>query len=184
MYIWVITIVPHPTVFGTNIWIHGLCVCMYVCIQHIKLCRVSQHGLSYKYYTCYNVQLIKIWNSYIFEPAFPKRYSAEHHLVSARKLHVALPNFKYLQTARVWVAGPTSLSKLIRCVLDSGSQTSFISTSIIDTLKLEVVDQQNLAVGAFQSPSVMSSSRRLVWLDLRGICTNNSMIITAFESTY
>jgi hypothetical protein len=49
------------------------------------------------------------------------------------------------------MAGPTGLSKLVRCVLDSGSQTSFVSTSIINARKLDVIDQQNLAVIAFQS---------------------------------
>jgi hypothetical protein len=89
----------------------------------------------------------------------------------------------HLQTARVRIVGPTGLSKLARCVLDSGSQTSFVSTSIIDTLKLDVIDQQNLVVSAFESSSVTSRSRRLVRLDLRGIWTNCTTI-TAFESAY
>jgi hypothetical protein len=70
--------------------------------------------------------------------------------MSVSKINFALPNFTYLQTARVRVVGPTGLCKLARCVLDSGSQTSFVSTSIIDSLKLDVIDQQNLAVSAFE----------------------------------
>ena len=85
------------------------------------------------------------------------------------KIDVAVPNFTYLHTARVLIVGSTGLSKLTRCLLDSGSQTSFLSSSIIDGLKLEVVDQQNLAVSAFESSAATSSSRRLVRLDLRGI---------------
>jgi hypothetical protein len=100
--------------------------------------------------------------------------------MSVSKIDVALPNFTYLQTARVQIVGPTGLSKLARCVLDSGSQSSFVSTSIIDALKLDVIDQQNLAVSAFESSCVTSRSRRLVRLDLRGIWNNSSTIITAF----
>jgi hypothetical protein len=98
------------------------------------------------------------------------------------KIDVALPNFTYLQTARVRIVGPTCLSKLARCVIDSRSQTSFVSISIIDALKLDVIDQQNLDVNAFESSSATSSSRRLVRLDLRWIWTYFSTAITAFES--
>ena len=106
------------------------------------------------------------------------------NIMSVSNIDVALPKFTYLQTARVLIVGPTGLSKITRCVLDSGSQTSFVSTSIIDALKLDVIDQQNLAVSAFESSFVKSRSRRLVRLDLRGTWTNSSTIITAFESAY
>jgi len=68
--------------------------------------------------------------------------------------------------------------------LDSGSQTSFISKSIIDALKLDVIDRRNLAVSAFDSSSILSRSRRLVRLDLRGVWTNFNTTVTAFESAY
>ena len=105
-------------------------------------------------------------------------------VMSVSKVDSALPNFTYLQTARVRVVGPSGLSKLTCCVLDSGSQTSLISTSIIDALNLEVIDQRDLAVGAFESPCITSSSQRLFRLDLKGICTNSSTTITLFESAY
>ena len=47
-----------------------------------------------------------------------------------------------------------------------------------------MIDQRDLAVGAFESPCITSSSRRLVRLDLRGVCTNSSTTITAFQSAY
>ena len=106
------------------------------------------------------------------------------NVMSVSKIDVAVPNFTYLQTARVRIIGPTGLSKITRCVLDSGSQTSFVSSPIIDSLKLDVIDQQNLAVSAFESSPATSNSRRLVRLDLRGIWTNFSTTITAFESAY
>ena len=100
------------------------------------------------------------------------------------KIDVTSSTFTYLQTARVRTVGPAGLSKLTRCVLDSGSQTSFVSKSLIEALRLEVMDRRNLAVNAFESSSVTSCSRRLVRLDLRGIWTNVNTTITAFESAY
>ena len=82
------------------------------------------------------------------------------------KIHPASPNFTYLQTARIWVTGPTGLSKLTCCVLDGGSQASFIAKTLIDDLKLEVVDRRDLVVSAFESKSSESSPRRIaksVW---------------------
>ena len=69
-------------------------------------------------------------------------------------------------------------------MLDSGSQTSFVSTSIIDAVQLNVIEQRSLAVSAFESSSVTSSPQRLVRLEIRGIWTNSSTTITAFESAY
>jgi hypothetical protein len=111
-------------------------------------------------------------------PALPTNFK------SISKIDAALPNYTYLQTARFRIVGPTGLSRFTRCVLDSGSQTSFGSAALINALKLDVTEQQNLAVGAFESPSFTSSLRRLVCLDLRGIWTYSSITITAFESAY
>ena len=106
------------------------------------------------------------------------------NFMSVSKIDFALPNFTYLQTASVRIVGPSGLSNLTHCVLDSGSQGNFLSATIVDALKLYVIDQRNLAVSAFESSSVTSSSRRLVRLDLREIWTNSSTIFTAFESAY
>jgi hypothetical protein len=67
------------------------------------------------------------------------------------KIDIASPDFTYLQTARIWVTGPTGVSKLTRCVLDGGSQSSFIANTLIDTLKLQVVDRRDVVVSAFES---------------------------------
>ena len=83
----------------------------------------------------------------------------------------------------VWVTGPTGLSKLTRCVLDGESQSSFITRSIINDLKLEVIDHRDLAISAFESTAV-PSQRRLVRLDLRGIWTNSTTCATALESSH
>jgi hypothetical protein len=89
------------------------------------------------------------------------------NVMSVSKIDVALPNFTYLQTAKVRIVGPTGLSKLAHCVLDSGIQTRFLSTSIIDGRKLDVINQQNLAESAFESSSVTLRPRRLVRLHHR-----------------
>jgi hypothetical protein len=48
-------------------------------------------------------------------------------------------NFTNLQTARVEVIGPNGLSKTTRCVLDGENQCSFVSKSLTDALKFDVV---------------------------------------------
>jgi hypothetical protein len=77
------------------------------------------------------------------------------------KIDVASPGFAYLQTARIWVTGPTRNSKLTRCVLDGGSQSSFVAKTLIDDLKLEVVDRRDLVISAFESRSCDSGPRRV-----------------------
>ncbi|KAJ4437632.1 hypothetical protein ANN_17777 [Periplaneta americana] len=59
---------------------------------------------------------------------------------SVNRINAEATDFTYLQTARVWVTGPTGLTKLTRCVLDGGSHSSFVTKSIVDERKLEVVD--------------------------------------------
>ena len=64
------------------------------------------------------------------------------------KIDVASPSFTYLQTARIWVMGPIRLSKLTRCVLDAGSQSTFVAKTLLDDLKLKVFDRRDLVVSA------------------------------------
>jgi hypothetical protein len=97
----------------------------------------------------------------------------ENTLTTVGKIDVVSPNFTYLQTARVWVVGPTGRSKLTRCVLDGGSQSSFIAKTLIDDLKLEVVDCRDLLVSAFESRSAESSPRRIVRFCAKSVWGNN-----------
>ena len=64
------------------------------------------------------------------------------------KIEVASPGFTYLQRARIWVMGLTGLRKLTCCVLDAGSQSSFVAKTLIDDLKLEVVDRPCQTAGS------------------------------------
>ena len=98
------------------------------------------------------------------------------------KMGIASPGFTYLQTLCIWVMGPTGLSKLTRCVLDTGSQSSFIVKTSRDDLKLEVVDRQDLVVSAFESRS--SDPRRVAHFCTKSIWKNTTIPITAFESTH
>jgi hypothetical protein len=103
---------------------------------------------------------------------------------SVSKIDVSSPHFTYLQTARVWITGPTGRSKLTRCVLDGGSQSSFVNKSLIDELFLEVIDRPALSVCSFETASPSSSQRRLVRMNMKGIWTNFSTPILALESDH
>jgi len=87
---------------------------------------------------------------------------------SVGRVDTSSPDFIYLQTARVWITGSTGGSILTRYVLDGGSQCSFVVRSIIDDLQLEVVEQRDLSVIAFESYPAASSRRRLVGFNVRG----------------
>ncbi|PSN40057.1 hypothetical protein C0J52_22388 [Blattella germanica] len=57
-------------------------------------------------------------------------------------IEIPTSNYTYLQTAHLWVTEPTGLRKLTCCMMDGGSLSSFINSSLEDELKLEVVDHQ------------------------------------------
>jgi len=101
-------------------------------------------------------------------------------LASVGRVDTSSPDFTYLQTARVWVTGPTGLGRLMRCVLDGGSQCSFIARSLTDDLKLEVIDQWDLSVTAFETTTA-PGRRRFVRFNMRGTETKASTLLTALE---
>ncbi|GFU27683.1 integrase catalytic domain-containing protein [Nephila pilipes] len=67
--------------------------------------------------------------------------------------HINIPKtiFTHLQTACLYVTGPTGINKLTRCILDGGSQASFVDITLIDKLKLNVINSSSLKVQAFES---------------------------------
>jgi hypothetical protein len=103
---------------------------------------------------------------------------------SVGKIDVTSSGFTHLQTARIRITGPTGLSKLTRCVLDGGSQCSFIGKSLVDQLRLEVIADRPLTVNAFETSSGTSNSRRFVRLSVTGIWSNSKVPLTAFETTH
>ncbi|GFT83767.1 integrase catalytic domain-containing protein [Nephila pilipes] len=97
--------------------------------------------------------------------------------------HINIPRtiFTYLQTACLYVTGPTGITKLTCCILDGGSQASFVDIKLIDKLKLNVINSSSLRVQAFES-SFKQEQRRCVQLTLSGLWSKQSILITAFES--
>ncbi|KFM70593.1 hypothetical protein X975_21762, partial [Stegodyphus mimosarum] len=98
--------------------------------------------------------------------------------------HITFPKtiFTHLQTARVYVTGPTGITKLTRCILDGGSQASFVHTNLIEKLKLKVVSSASLLVQAFES-FTSQEQRRCVQLSLSSLWSNQTFSISAFESS-
>jgi len=103
---------------------------------------------------------------------------------SVGSVDISSPEYTYLQRARVWVTGLTGLSRLTRCVLDGGNQCSFFARSVIDDLQLEVIEQRDLSVTAFETYPTAPGRRRLVRFNMRGTGTNALTSLTAFESTH
>ena len=66
------------------------------------------------------------------------------NFTSVGGIEVTLPAFTYLHTAQVCITGPRGLSILTRCMIDGGSQSSFVAASLIDDLKLEAIREREL----------------------------------------
>ncbi|XP_071037207.1 uncharacterized protein [Parasteatoda tepidariorum] len=87
-----------------------------------------------------------------------------------------------LHTARVYITGPTGITKLTRCILDCGSQTSFIHSHLVDNLKLDVISSDSLEIHAFESSSNQAQSKRKVRFKLSSIWNQSEIYLHAFES--
>lgn len=74
------------------------------------------------------------------------------------------PDYKntvLLQTTKVWVVGPTS-RKMVRCLLDGGSQGSFVHENVVRALQLPVIRQGTFTLHTFGSTTVRRSLEN-VW---------------------
>ncbi|XP_042905447.1 uncharacterized protein [Parasteatoda tepidariorum] len=78
---------------------------------------------------------------------------------SINKIDVSPSSFVHLQTARVFITGPTGITKLTRCLLDAGSQSCFVSSNLVDTLKFPVISTRHLDIQAFESPANVDTSK-------------------------
>jgi hypothetical protein len=118
----------------------------------------------------------------------PHHYSIcdADHLVatSVHQIEAASSNFTHLQTARIWIIGPTGLRKLTRYLLDAGSQSSFVSTSLVDHLQLRVLDRRDVIISPFESSTPTPHSRRLVRFTVQGMWADTNVSITAFDSSH
>ena len=104
--------------------------------------------------------------------------------VSVGRVDISSPDRTYLQTARVCVTGPTSLSRLTFCLLDGGSQCSITARSVIYVLQIEVVDNRDLSVSPFETSPTAHCRRRFFHFNMSGTWTDASTSLTTFESTH
>ena len=75
--------------------------------------------------------------------------------------------------------GPTGPSKVTRCILDGGSQSSFISSKR-ETLELSVIEESDVILSVYESHK-LAEKKRLVGFQLQGIRTGNSVDVIALE---
>ncbi|GBN69084.1 hypothetical protein AVEN_251531-1, partial [Araneus ventricosus] len=104
-------------------------------------------------------------------------------LTTANQVNIFASNVTHLQTAKVFITGSTGITKLTRCILDGGSQSSFVSTRLVDVLNLKVISTDNLEVRGFESYSSETQPRRRVQLELSSIWNKSSVSLSAFESS-
>ncbi|GBO05302.1 hypothetical protein AVEN_174245-1, partial [Araneus ventricosus] len=104
-------------------------------------------------------------------------------LTTANQVNIFASNVTHLQTAKVFITGPTGIIKLTRCILDGGSQSSFVSTRLVDILNLKVSSTDNLEVRGFESHSSETKPRRRVQLELSSTWNKSSVSLSAFESS-
>ncbi|GBM58112.1 hypothetical protein AVEN_164295-1 [Araneus ventricosus] len=104
-------------------------------------------------------------------------------LTTANQVNISASNVTHLQTAKVFITGTTGITKLTRFILDGGSQSSFVSTRIIDILNLKVIITDNLEIRGFESHSSETQPRRRVQLESSSICNKSSVSLSAFESS-
>lgn len=79
-----------------------------------------------------------------------------------------IENTVLLQTAKAWVVGPTS-RKMVRCLLDGGSQGSFVHENVVKALQLPVTRQGTLTLHTFGSSAPMMVKRNIVKLSLENV---------------
>jgi transcription elongation factor Elf1 len=103
---------------------------------------------------------------------------------SVNQIDTQSRDFTHLQTACIWITGLTGFKKLTCCLLDSGSQSSFIHTSLVDQLHLPVLDKRDVLITPFESTAPTLHSRQLVQFTLQGIWAQTNLTVTAFESAH
>lgn len=104
-------------------------------------------------------------------------------ITSTNKIDILSSNYVHLQTARVFITGPTGITKLTRCLLDAGSQSSFVHSDLVDTLKLQAIATRPLELQVFESPVTFSQTRRQVQFELSSIWDKSKVKVIAFESS-
>jgi hypothetical protein len=65
---------------------------------------------------------------------------------SVGKIEVTTPDFSYLGTARVCIKRPMRSSKLSRCIVYAGSQSTFTNEILSEALQMNVAGTKDLVV--------------------------------------
>ncbi|XP_077553403.1 uncharacterized protein LOC144168258 [Haemaphysalis longicornis] len=100
---------------------------------------------------------------------------------SAAALQSGVRNAVLLQTARVWVDG-RDRKRLARCLLDGGSQRSFVTEGLSRELKLEVVGEEEVTIYPFGgTQNVTKKKRRVVRVWLRSQYSRKEHSVDALE---
>ncbi|GFR12332.1 uncharacterized protein TNCT_565031 [Trichonephila clavata] len=105
-------------------------------------------------------------------PSYPIKPSLENFNVHSRPI-----------LTRVFITGSNEITKWTRCLLDGGSQFSFISSDLVDTLNLPVISTRPLDLQAFESPTSFSHKKRQVQFQLSSIWDKSKVNVIAFESS-
>lgn len=87
-----------------------------------------------------------------------------------------------LQTIKAWIEGPAG-KKLVRCLLDGGSQRSFVRESLVKTLELPVLKKETLNLHTFGAECPVSTERNIVKLTLESVWNENQKIEIAAIGT-
>ena len=85
------------------------------------------------------------------------------------QIDIQTRDFAHFQTSRNRITEPNGLKKLARRILDSGSQSSFIHTSLLVHLQLSIVIKRNVLISPFENNDPTLHSRRLVQFTLHVI---------------
>lgn len=116
------------------------------------------------------------------DPAAPSASDkADTEPKGAASLHSGVRNTVLLQTARVWVDGRDQ-KRLTRCLLDGGSQRSFVTESLSRELKLEVIGEEEVTIYPFGGmKNVTKKKRRVVRVWLRSQYSRKEHSVDALE---
>lgn len=92
------------------------------------------------------------------------------------------PNTVLLQTAKAWTEGPGG-RKIVRCLIDGGSQRSFVHERLVRSLQLPVLRQETLNLHTFGSPNSLTTKRNTVKMILENVWNTQQKIeIEAIET--
>lgn len=85
-----------------------------------------------------------------------------------------------LQTAKVWARGSTQ-PRLIRCLLDGGSQRTFVTEDVVKSLHCKVVGKESLNLQTFGEVSSSNKTLRRVELRITSRHNNEDILVEALE---